>query len=312
MELVGCKALRDATRGCRVVILAATDMEAEPLLRAFRAPETHVVATKKLIVGSLEWDVGRVGAGFGSGVVQAALAITGCDKANAAHSLTCLLVAMEPGPSLVIQAGVAGTFTDAGAGLGAGDGAVPEVGDLVFATEEIYSDTGSSTPQGWQSVGELGLPITQVQGVESGGRFVFDPALVRAAMDIVQQAEEVRRVEGSERSPGRPTLFAGPCVTSSRITGTASEGEQIRRRWNALAESMEGAAAAQVCALHGIPFLEIRGISNPVVDRDRASWRIDQAAAVAARAALAVALSVEELPLAEPSLQLERQEPSGA
>jgi futalosine hydrolase len=51
---------------------------------------------------------------------------------------------------------------------------------------------------------------------------------------------------------------------------------------------MEGAAAAHVCALYGVPFLEVRGISNLVGDRDRQSWQVEEAVAVAGRAALAL------------------------
>ncbi len=40
---------------------------------------------------------------------------------------------------------------------------------------------------------------------------------------------------------------------------------------------MEGAAAAQVAALHGIPWLEVRGISNIVEDRDLTKWDIPKA-----------------------------------
>jgi len=36
---------------------------------------------------------------------------------------------------------------------------------------------------------------------------------------------------------------------------------------------MEGAAAAHICALYKVPFMEIRGISNLVTDRDRGSWQ---------------------------------------
>jgi futalosine hydrolase len=312
MELVGCKALRDATRGCRVVLLVATEVEAEPLLPAFREPETYVHATKKLVVGSVEEDPGWEGARRSSEDVRAVLAITGCDKANAAQALACLLVAMDPGPSLVVQVGVAGAFTSAGGGTGAGGGAAPEVGDLVFATEEVYSDTGSSSPEGWLSAGQLGLPIARVEGTESSGRFVFDPDLVNAAVEIVRQAKVARQVEGGAGSAGQPALFAGPCVTTSRITGTTSEGERARQRFDALAESMEGAAAAQICALHQVPFLEIRGISNLVVDRDRGSWQIGRAAEVAARAGLAVTSSVERLPPKGPRLDLEPHELSGA
>jgi futalosine hydrolase len=41
---------------------------------------------------------------------------------------------------------------------------------------------------------------------------------------------------------------------------------------------MEGAAAAQVAELHGIPWLEVRGISNIVEDRDIEKWDIPKAA----------------------------------
>jgi futalosine hydrolase len=48
---------------------------------------------------------------------------------------------------------------------------------------------------------------------------------------------------------------------------------------------MEGAAIAHVAALYGIPAGEIRGISNRCGNRDRATWRV-QDAAVAAQEAL--------------------------
>jgi futalosine hydrolase len=68
-------------------------------------------------------------------------------------------------------------------------------------------------------------------------------------------------------------------------------------RWEAVAESMEGAAAAHVCALYGVPFLELRGISNMVVDRDRGSWKVEAAVSVAGEAALHVCRNLESLPL---------------
>jgi futalosine hydrolase len=44
---------------------------------------------------------------------------------------------------------------------------------------------------------------------------------------------------------------------------------------------MEGAAVAQVCALHGIPFLEIRGITNLAIDRDLEKWNLKGGAEMA-------------------------------
>jgi futalosine hydrolase len=47
---------------------------------------------------------------------------------------------------------------------------------------------------------------------------------------------------------------------------------------------MEGAAAAQVAELHGVPWLEVRGISNIVEDRDLKKWDIPKAALAAQEA----------------------------
>jgi len=49
-------------------------------------------------------------------------------------------------------------------------------------------------------------------------------------------------------------------------------------RTGGICENMEGAAIAQVCALYRIPFLELRGISNLVVDRNPQEWRLTEAA----------------------------------
>jgi futalosine hydrolase len=289
VELNTCAALGVATHDCRLVLLAATEPEAEPLLAALAAPESYVVATKRLFVGRLRLGEaaapGRDPAPGGSipaGPVRTTLAISGCDKANAAHALTLLLQAMSPGPLLVLQVGIGGAFLSGGRATG------PRVGDVVVASKESYSDTGSSSPAGWLSALELGLPLARVNARELGGEFPLDARLVQAA---------VAAIEAEPWPEPRPKVVAGPCATASRVTGVQADGEEVVRRLGAVAESMEGAAAAHICALYGVPFLEVRGVSNLVVDRDRTSWEVGRAIAVAARAALAVAAAFEGLPL---------------
>ena len=51
---------------------------------------------------------------------------------------------------------------------------------------------------------------------------------------------------------------------------------------------MEGAAVAQLCARFGVPFFEVRGISNLVEDRDLSRWDLPAAAAAAQQAVRAV------------------------
>ena len=77
---------------------------------------------------------------------------------------------------------------------------------------------------------------------------------------------------------------AGPFVTVSACSGTGARGAELAGRFGAVCESMEGAAYAHVAALYGVPFLEVRGISNRVEDRDLSAWRLHDAAAIAARA----------------------------
>jgi futalosine hydrolase len=282
--------LDQITRGRQIVLLTATEIEAEPIRTALSGVDRVEIATKSVYLGELRTataDKGQNGA-QGSGAMGAAgiplvLAVSGCDKVNAAHTLTCLLQAMRPPAKLVLQAGIAGAFqltsVDADVGAAATEPAAsgPEIGDIVLATEEAYSDTGSYHREGWLSAAELGLPIACVDGVETGGVFTLDP-------DLVEEARKDIGLIDWQGTP--PRIHTGVCVTASGITGSRSEADAIAARWGALAESMEGAAAAHVCALHGVPFLEIRGISNMVGEPDRNAWQIERAVGVAARAAL--------------------------
>ena len=58
---------------------------------------------------------------------------------------------------------------------------------------------------------------------------------------------------------------------------------------------MEGAAAAHLCRLYGVPFLELRGISNQVEDRQVEQWNLPLASARAQRAGLHLLHKAAEL-----------------
>jgi len=270
VELEGCAAIAGATKGARLVAIAATETEARPLISRLTNSSAHSIQGKAITVGSLPVTIGARGPNSREAIV---VGVSGCDKANAAHLVTCLLQAMNPRPRLVVQFGIAGAFVRPGHRGGA------QVGDLVIATEEAYGDTGSSSPDGWLSADEIGLQMGSTTAVE--GRFRCDAALVRRAHAAI------RSIEAGEWSEAEPNLLMGPCVTLSCATGVRDEGVRLSRYWGALVESMEGAAAAHICGMYRIPFLEIRGVSNMVEDRDRSSWQVDRATAVAGRAVLA-------------------------
>lgn len=193
------------------------------------------------------------------------LVVTGIGPVNAAHALTAYL-ATHAKPPLVIQTGIAGAFVPAAI----------SVGSVVLADTEIYGDLGVLTVDGWQPIEAIGIPVVAAKDGHPPrfNYFPLDGTLVKRASGIA----------------GSLVARTGPFLTLSAITGVRALGDELHRRFGAICESMEGAAAAHVCALHDVPFLEVRGISNLVEDRDRSKWRIQEAA----DAAQAVALKLAE------------------
>lgn len=179
------------------------------------------------------------------------LAVTGIGKVNAASAVTALLEHFEP--ELLVNTGCAGAY--AGNGLA--------VGELALATAEVFGDEGVVTPEGWHSLELIGIPVLARNGEQYYNRF----PLTRWAMD---KAEHVAHAAGV-------TLHRGTFVTVSTVSGTVERGNELQRRFGGICENMEGAAAAQIAAHYGVDFLEIRGISNLVEDRDLSRWNIPRA-----------------------------------
>jgi futalosine hydrolase len=194
---------------------------------------------------------------------SADLVITGIGAVNTAHALTHYL-ATHPTPSVVVQTGIAGAFVPA---------EIP-VGSVVLADTEIYGDLGVLTLDGWQPMEEIGIPLVEARG-ERPARFNYfplDATLVARAVAIA----------------GPLVTRTGPFLTLSIVTGVQILGDELYERFGAICESMEGAAAAHVCAIHDVRFLEVRGISNLIEDRDRSKWKIREAADAAQQVVLRI------------------------
>ncbi|MEU6393705.1 futalosine hydrolase [Streptomyces sp. NPDC046939] len=169
--------------------------------------------------------------------------------AAAATGAALTAAAVREAPyDLVICAGIAGGFAP-----------VAAVGSVVVADRVIAADLGCETPDGFLSVDSLGFGVTE---------HTCPPDLSAA----------VARVLGAVHAP---------VLTVSTVTGTAERARALQRRHAAAAEAMEGFGAAEAAALHGIPLLEVRTVSNTVGPRDRAAWRVPDALA-ALRDAFAV------------------------
>lgn len=161
---------------------------------------------------------------------------TGIGMVNMA--LACQQAILAERPSLVIQVGICGSFS----------GAYP-IGSVVQVQEEIYSELGADSPEGFLDLEALGFPLFQV-------------------------GEQVWYNRMRNPSKPLPSLAAVTGITVNRVHGVASAISQTQQIWHPDVESMEGAALFQVCLGSGIPFYEIRSVSNYVEDRNRAGWDI--------------------------------------
>jgi futalosine hydrolase len=248
-----------------LAIVAATEQELKVVLENLAREEMLSVAGKSWWVGALPSSARSV---------KSVVVASGFDKVNMAHALTCLLEVSCP--KLVLQTGVAGAFTSSGLAAG----------DLAVALSETYADLGVLAPEGWLSADVFSEPLATVAGTGVHNTFPLDRGLVEAAARIFR---------AGEWPEDAPKVAVGAFLTSSQVTGTRDHAALLEKRWGGIAESMEGAAAAHICALYDAPFLEVRGISNLIVDRDRGSWRVTEAAAVAGRAALMVCERLDEV-----------------
>lgn len=82
--------------------------------------------------------------------------------------------------------------------------------------------------------------------------------------------------------PALPALAALPAVhgiTVSTAHGRERSIAEVRARVAPDVESMEGAAFMYACLIQGIPFAQVRAVSNVVERRDRAAWRLGDAVA---------------------------------
>jgi nucleoside phosphorylase len=75
-----------------------------------------------------------------------------------------------------------------------------------------------------------------------------------------------------------PAPRKAPFVTVATCSGTDELSARMHSRTQGWVENMEGAAAAQIGTHYGIPVGEIRGISNFTGRRDRAAWKVPEAA----------------------------------
>lgn len=144
--------------------------------------------------------------------------------------------------SHIVSMGIAGAFPSA---------ALPS-GAVVLASVIVAADLGAMTPERFLDLEAMGL--------DGGATVSSDPGMLAVAHAGLQRSGLA--------------VAVGPLLTLSTVTGTTERAAELMSQHGALGEAMEGAGVAHVAALHRIPVLELRTISNQVGIRDRASWDI--------------------------------------
>lgn len=232
-----------------IALLCSVQAEADRLLTSTDVIKSTTLGSKLLIEGTI--DAQRI-----------LLCISGMGKVNAAHTATLMLTRFDPEALVVF--GIGGAYPSSGA----------RIGDIAIATEEIAGDEGVLTREGFKDTGYIGIPLLKTAKSEVYVTYPASEPLVHRSVQSI----------GALRKPGQGEIHVGSFVTLSTCTGTTARAKELEERYHGLCENMEGAAVAQVAALHGIPWLEVRGISNIVEDRDLKKWDIPKAAGAAQQA----------------------------
>jgi futalosine hydrolase len=146
---------------------------------------------------------------------------------------------------------LAGALYDVVLSVGIAGGFAPvAVGGTVVASAVVEADLGAEDGDAFLPLSALGL------GDE---RHDLDPALVGELA-------------------GRTGALVGAVLSVSTVTGSvATAASRLRRTPDAAAEAMEGAGVLAAAGRFGVPFAEVRTISNRVGPRDRDAWRIGPA-----------------------------------
>ena len=166
--------------------------------------------------------------------------ITGIGQAAATYLLTYSL--QNKRPDLVIQAGIAGSFTNE-----------LLLGQTVFVKQDAFGDLGMEEKEIFTSVFDAGFANKNNPPFTDGSLINEHPLLDNASLQIVK------------------------AVTVNKVSDSLVQKQQLINCFAPQIETMEGAALHYVCLQENIPFIQIRSISNEVGERDKSKWKMKEA-----------------------------------
>lgn len=141
----------------------------------------------------------------------------------------------------VIQVGIAGAYDER------------KTGQAFLVSKDRFADVGVWEKGGWASIFELGFADQQQPPFTEGWIVNTHPMLVDAG------------------------IVGLNAISVNTLTDRNDWNQLMQQQFGAQLESMEGAAFHFVCKKMNVPFLQIRGVSNRVGERDKSNWKISEA-----------------------------------
>jgi len=142
---------------------------------------------------------------------------------------------------LVLQAGLAGTFNDH-----------LNLAEVVIVKEDAFADLGIEENGNFKTLFETGF-------IKKNDFPFKDEWLVNPLPLLTEN-----------------NLFVAKGITVNKIGDDPVQNKIIKRKFLPDVESMEGAAFHYVCLQQKINFLQLRGISNDVGQRDKSKWKLKE------------------------------------
>lgn len=178
--------------------------------------------------------------------VQIDFTLTGIGITCACYTVTKGIYTsrMEQNPyNLIINIGIAGSY----------DLTEFPIGSAAIIEREYFGDLGFDSEDGFEDLFKYGIWEKNQFPYTNGG-------LDRRALPFKNIEDVLKKYK------------SGTGVTVQTVTGREAKVMELCKMFSPMIESMEGAAVYYAALMEGIPFFELRTVSNAVGERDTKKW----------------------------------------
>jgi futalosine hydrolase len=207
--------------------------------------EPEICKMKVLLVAATEMEIASTiesltKSDFVQGGNEVAILLTGVGQVATTWMLTNALHSQQL--DWVVQAGIAGAFSTQMA-----------LGSVVTVQKDCFGDLGMEESGQFSTIFDNGFADAD-DSPFTGGWLVNSSSTVNGMS-----------MEGVS------------AVTINKVTDNIVQRQQLIHKFNPDIETMEGAAFHYVCLKAGVPFMQVRAISNYVGQRDKGQWQLQRA-----------------------------------